>query len=130
MSSRSKSSHLLATGLVAVATIGMLVYFSSSTTTATAKPKKDVDPVETVEDEDAGVVKKPTPSTTSSEGKKSDKTPKKSNVTDQKELHSKIEELDKKGKAQFKNKKVSFCSASAFFFMMRAVSRTGTHRTV
>jgi len=105
MSSRSKSSQLLATGLVAVATIGMLVYFSSTTTTATAKPKKDVDPVETVEDEDASVVKKPTPSASSAEGKKSDKTPKKSNVTDQKELHSKIEELDKKGKAQFKNKK-------------------------
>ena len=112
MSSRSmsKNTQLFAAAFVAAATVGVLYYLSSENAKATAKSKKDVD------DKKSADVKKPSPSSSStspstSKGKQAaaaDDTPKKSNVSDQKEMHSKIEELDKKGKALFKNKKVSF----------------------
>lgn len=122
MSSRSaKNTQLLVLGLVAAATVGYLVYFSSAT--ATAKSKKDED---SGDDGDSGEAKNSTtevkkstpllsPSTSTSDVKRAalDDTPKKSNVSDQKELHSKIEELDKKGKALFKNKK--YLEAAAMF---------------
>jgi len=99
---------LLTAGLIAIATVGLLVYFSSVNETAKAKTtKKDED--ETTTAPVPAPKKADTSTTTKKEEKKaaptSDATPKKSNVTDQKELHSKIEELDKKGKALFKNKK-------------------------
>lgn len=90
-------------GIVAAATIGLAVYFASKP--AAAKGKKASD--------DKGETKKEsskpgTPANKSSSGGKKapslDDTPKRSNVTDEKELHSKIEELDKKGKALFKNR--------------------------
>mmetsp|Transcript_6261 Transcript_6261/g.15496 ORF Transcript_6261/g.15496 Transcript_6261/m.15496 type:complete len:639 (+) Transcript_6261:178-2094(+) len=113
MSSRSsKNTQLLAAGIVAAATIGLLFYFSSAPKTAPEKSNDDADPGNQQEEKDT---KKP--SSTSTSGKKSaqpaDGTPKRSNVSDQKELHSKIEELDKKGKALFKNKK--YLEAAATF---------------
>eukprot|EP00536_Pseudo-nitzschia_multiseries_P012088 jgi/Psemu1/326680/estExt_fgenesh1_pg.C_4420005 len=82
-SSSNKNTQLLLTGLLAVATIGLVLYTSG---TGTGKTKdRDVD-----KDKDVD--------------KDIDGTPKRSNVTDEKELHSKIEELDKKGKALFKKK--------------------------
>lgn len=115
MSSRSaKNTQLLVLGLVAAATVGYLVYFSSAT--ATAKSKKDED---YGDDGDGGDTKKSTPllspSTNTSDVQRAalDGTPKKSNVSDQKELHSKIEELDKKGKALFKSKK--YLEAASMF---------------
>jgi hypothetical protein len=110
----SKNTQLLAAAFVAAATVGLLYYLSTENAKATAKskPKKDLD--DPVDDKKSADVKKPslssstTPST--KKGKRAaaaDDTPKKSNVSDQKEMHSKIEELDKKGKALFKNKKVS-----------------------
>ena len=126
MSSRSaKNTQLLVLGLVAAATVGYLVYFSSAT--ATAKSKKDED---YGDDGDGGDTKKSTPllspSTNTSDVQRAalDGTPKKSNVSDQKELHSKIEELDKKGKALFKSKKVGF-----FIRVTYGVSRTAMIRS-
>ena len=112
----SKHTQLLVVGLVAAATISLAIYFAS--TPANAKSKKEV--------VDKGKNKKSTkPATPASKSSSSsscsstdsthefvggivhlDDTPKRSNVTDEKDLHSKIEELDKKGKALFKNKKV------------------------
>ena len=113
MSSRSKNTQLLTAGLVAIATIGLLIYFSNQNDTAKAKTTKKKD------EEDVAAPAPTSPTTTAKKEEKKAtaataiddaKTPKKSNVTDQKELHSKIEELDKKGKALFKNKKVgSWC---------------------
>ena len=125
--SSKKNTQLLVSGLIAVATIGLLVYFSS--VAETAKSKKDEDPGSGAKPVEA---KKPTPSSSSTsknEVKRTvspDDTPKKSNVTDQKELHSKIEELDKKGKAFFKKKKVSYCNESECCWckLCREVGRT------
>ncbi len=103
MSRSSKSTHLLTVGLIAAATVCLLVYVNNQGATAKSSKKGDTE-------EKAGV--KPAPSTAKKaktvDTKKAslDATPKRSNVTDQKELHSKIEELDKKGKALFKSKKV------------------------
>lgn len=111
MSSR-KNTQLLVAGLVAAATIGVVLYFSSAP--ATAKAKKDVD---TGDENDAEDVEKEAPpskpSSKNTEKSARAETPKRSNVTDQKELHSKIEELDKKGKALFKAKK--YLEAAATF---------------
>ena len=104
MSRSSKNTQLLTAGLLAAATVCLLVYVSNQSKGATAKSSKKDDTEEEVQ--------KPAPSTAKAsktvEAKKPslDATPKRSNVSDQKELHSKIEELDKKGKALFKNKKV------------------------
>ena len=112
MSSRtSKNTQLLAAGIVAAATIGFMLYFSSSPKTAPAKSKPDADSGKEKEEKDAKQLTPSSSATSTSEKKRAptaDATPKRSNVSDQKELHSKIEELDKKGKAQFKNKKVCF----------------------
>jgi len=108
----SKNTQLLVAGLVAAATVSLLVYYSSAP--ATAKSKKDMDPSDDAKRGDSKNTKtKTTPMPSSTSTSTSDEkgaasqndTPKKSNVTDEKELHSKIEELDKKGKALFKNKK-------------------------
>jgi len=113
MSSRSmsKNTQLFAAAFVAAATVGVLYYLSSENAKATAKSKSKKD--DPVDDKKSADVKKPSPSSSStspstSKGKQAaaaDDTPKKSNVSEQKEMHSKIEELDKKGKALFKNKK-------------------------
>ena len=111
---------MLTAGLIAIATVGLLVYFSSVNETAKAKTtKKDED--ETTAAPVPAPKKADTSTTTKKEEKKaaptSDATPKKSNVTDQKELHSKIEELDKKGKALFKNKKVRIHFRLSYFMV-------------
>lgn len=113
MSSRavSKNTQLIVAGLVAATTISLVVYFVSSKPVSTAKLDDNNGDENTDEN-----VKNEKSTLTSTNQKKSispDDTPKKSNVTDEKELHSKIEELDKKGKALFKNKQVSF----AIFFL-------------
>ena len=106
MSSR-KNTQLVLAGLVAAATIGFVLYYSSAP--STGKAKEDVG---TSDEKETNDVEKEVPSSKapSTSAEKSDRaeTPKRSNVTDQKELHSKIEELDKKGKALFKAKKVCF----------------------
>lgn len=113
MSSRavSKNTQLIVAGLVAATTISLVVYFVSSKPVSAAKLDDNNGDENTDEN-----VKNEKSTLTSTNQKKiisPDDTPKKSNVTDEKELHSKIEELDKKGKALFKNKQVSFC---IFFF--------------
>lgn len=113
MSSRavSKNTQLIVAGLVAATTISLVVYFVSSKPVSAAKLDDNNGDENTDEN-----VKNEKSTLTSTNQKKSispDDTPKKSNVTDEKELHSKIEELDKKGKALFKNKQVSF----AIFFL-------------
>mmetsp|Transcript_10326 Transcript_10326/g.21919 ORF Transcript_10326/g.21919 Transcript_10326/m.21919 type:complete len:162 (+) Transcript_10326:166-651(+) len=110
----SKNTQLLVVGLVAAATISLAIYFAS--TPATAKSIVDDD-----EEKKKKSKKLETPASKSSNSSSSstdsthafvggivhlDDTPKRSNVTDEKELHSKIEELDKKGKALFKVKQV------------------------
>jgi uncharacterized protein HemX len=98
MSSNSKNTQLLLAGLVAAAALGLVLYYASASSTAkestATKPTKKLD----VDDNP----KKP------SSSRSVDVTPKKSNLsdTDEKKMHSKIEELDKKGKALFKNKQV------------------------
>lgn len=120
MSYRNKNSQLLTAGIIAIATVGLLIYFSSVNDTAKAKTTKKDDAEDTKAL--APEPKKTAATTSKKEEKKaattSDATPKKSNVTDQKELHSKIEELDKKGKALFKSKKVCvyFCASFLFVF--------------
>lgn len=104
MSSRavSKNTQLIVAGLVAATTISLVVYFVSSKPVSAAKLDDNNGDENTDEN-----VKNEKSTLTSTIQKKSispDDTPKKSNVTDEKELHSKIEELDKKGKALFKNK--------------------------
>ena len=91
MSSKSKNTQLLVAGLVAAATVSLVLYYTSTTKATAPSKKKDVD--------DA---------TTKSSNRSIDVTPKKSNRSDveEKEMHAKIEELDKKGKALFKNKQV------------------------
>ena len=123
MSSRTTSmnTQLLVAGLVAAATISLVVYYASLTpATASSKKKEkkfDDDNKGDGNASEKGSATNNKKSTTSSSSTKDksvkpttessrDATPKKSNVTDEKELHSKIEELDKKGKALFKNKKV------------------------
>ena len=90
MSSKSKNTQLLVAGLVAAATVSLVLYYAS-----TSKPKsKDVD-------------------SKKSSSRSIDTTPKKSNrsdVVEEKEMHAKIEELDKKGKALFKAKQVGLSS--------------------
>lgn len=107
--SKNKNTELLIAGLVAAATIGLAVYFASKPATAKGKNASD-DKGETKKESS----KPSTPANKSSSGWKKapilDDTPKRSNVTDEKELHSKIEELDKKGKALFKNRMVRSCS--------------------
>lgn len=117
MSYRNKNSQLLTAGIIAIATAGLLIYFSSMNDTAKAKTTKKDDAEDTKAL--APEPKKTAATTSKKEEKKaattSDATPKKSNVTDQKELHSKIEELDKKGKALFKSKKVCVNFCASFF---------------
>lgn len=127
MSSRSKNTQLLTAGLIAIATIGLLVYFSNQNETAKAKTTKKKD------EED--VTPAPKSSTTAKKEEKKaaapiddSKTPKKSNVTDQKELHSKIEELDKKGKALFKSKKVR--GVDLFLFSWCLLSFCGVSKRI
>ena len=113
MSSRavSKNTQLIVAGLVAATTISLVVYFVSSKPVSTAKLDDNNGDENT--DENVKNEKSTLTSTNQKKGISPDDTPKKSNVTDEKELHSKIEELDKKGKALFKNKQVSF----AIFFL-------------
>lgn len=100
----SRSSQLLKVSLIAAATVCLVIYVNNQSKGATAKSSK--------KDEDDAEVQKPASSTAKKvktvDAKKPalDATPKRSNVTDQREIHSKIEELDKKGKALFKSKKV------------------------
>mmetsp|Transcript_52233 Transcript_52233/g.59185 ORF Transcript_52233/g.59185 Transcript_52233/m.59185 type:complete len:646 (-) Transcript_52233:29-1966(-) len=109
MSSRtiSKNTQLIVAGLAAAATISLVVYYASlKPATSSSKKENKLD-----EDGDGSTTtnEKSTLVSTKDRNVKTttgpDDTPKKSNVTDEKELHSKIEELDKKGKALFKNKK-------------------------
>lgn len=112
MSSRtiSKNTQLIVAGLAAAATISLVVYYASlKPATSSSKKEKKLD-----YNGDGSTTKneKSVLASTKSRNVKNttcpDDTPKKSNVTDEKELHSKIEELDKKGKALFKNKKVCY----------------------
>lgn len=120
----SKNTQLMVAGIVAAATISLVVYFASSKETANASSKKEKklfqdDSSDAVNNEEGNINnrKSTCPSLTKSRGKltasSADDTPQKSNVTDEKELHSKIEELDKKGKALFKSKK--YLEAAATF---------------
>jgi hypothetical protein len=94
MSSKSKNTQLLVAGLVAAATVSLVLYFATSSSKATVPSKK-----KKLDDDN---------STKKSSNRSIDVTPKKSNRSDvdEKEMHAKIEELDKKGKALFKNKQV------------------------
>lgn len=117
MSSNRKNTQLLVTGLVAAVALGVVVYFATRPAAATTRKKK-------LDDDDKSTGRSVDFAETSS-----DATPRKSNessskkgasgggstsgsstigisVSEERELHSKIEELDKKGKGFFKNKQV------------------------
>lgn len=102
MSSKSKNTQLLVAGLVAAAAIGAVLYYSKVTSTAKEPTKKKS---KKLDDDNDNVRQK----SSDSAARSVDVTPKKSNLsdTDEKQMHSKIEELDKKGKALFKNKQAS-----------------------
>jgi hypothetical protein len=114
MSSSRKNTQLLVSGLVAAATLGLIVYFATRPAAATTTRKKKLD--------DDGGGRPSTGRSVNFAETGSDATPRKSNESssrsgggsgsvnsspsEEKELHTKIEELDKKGKAFFKNKQV------------------------
>ena len=130
----TSTTKLLVAGIVTAASVGLLVYISS--TTASAKSKKDINQTNNGE---CSRVKQRTASAsaTATDNKNSgtdnknlgkrpmsrDCTRQNFNLNDQKELHSKIEELDKKGKVLFKNKKVN----SGCLLLLTC---TATHRIV
>jgi hypothetical protein len=107
MASKSmiKNTQLLVAGLVAAATLGLVYYLATSSSTESAssssssKKKKLLDEDDGANDKQRG---------SRSVDFSSDSTPKKSNesIPEEKQMHAKIEELDKKGKALFKNKQV------------------------
>ena len=97
MSSKNKNTQLLVVGLVAAVSVSLILYYSSKSSSTAKEPTK-----KKKLDDDAAASK-------GSGSRSIDLTPKKSNrtdTTDEKEMHAKIEELDKKGKALFKNKQV------------------------
>lgn len=107
MSSKSKNTQILVASLVAAAAIGLVLFYATSRKSAakaTPKTKKWDD------NDDDGTNKNKAKSSSASSSRSVDVTPKKSNLTDcdEKQMHSKIEELDKKGKALFKNKQVRY----------------------
>lgn len=136
------TDHLLTVGLASAAAISVLCYwyFTSLTPVPTTKTKKKELPGTTTTDHhrddeniDRSVThKKPTASTatntkessvaatsTPTKGAKplEERTPLTKNTNkDEKVLHEKIEELDKKGKVLFKNKQVSNAAEWIFFF--------------
>jgi uncharacterized protein HemX len=101
MSSKGKNTQLLVAGLVAAAAIGAVLYYSKVATAKEPTKKKS----KKLDDDNDNVKQK----SSDSAARSVDVTPKKSNLsdTDEKQMHSKIEELDKKGKALFKNKQAS-----------------------
>ena len=123
-SSKAKQTQLLVAGLAAATVISLLAYYavSNKSTVIATKPKK-----KKLDDDDSDVGKQSrsvdfadtssdaTPKKSNETGSKS-KMPKKSPTAgEEKQIHSKIEELDKKGKAFFKNKQVRFCRCRPFY---------------
>lgn len=106
MSSKGKNTQLLLAGIVAAAAVGAVLYYASVTSSSTtAKESKKKSKKLLDDDNDNGGPQK---ASSSSANRSVDVTPKKSNLSDseEKQMHAKIEELDKKGKALFKNKQV------------------------
>lgn len=120
MSARSnkQTTQLLLMGLAAVAAVGIMIYLSQNLSTpASNKKAKTLDDGDDDDMADDATVKakgrsvgggsSPVKATTTTTAAKSpEKSPTSSGPMDEKELHAKIEELDKKGKAFFKNKQV------------------------
>lgn len=123
----SKNTQLIVAGLAAAATISLVVVYYASLKPATSSSKKenkldedgDGDRSTTTNEKSTLVSTKDRNVKTTATGP--DDTPKKSNVTDEKELHSKIEELDKKGKALFKNKKVCYMCLDLFRYRIEEI---------
>jgi hypothetical protein len=161
MSSNKKNTQLLISGLVAAVAVSVLVYFAtrpsaagSTAASATAENKKKW------KDDDDTTSSTANRSVNFAEGS-SDATPRKSNeslskkatssgggggsttgtgstisnsISEEKELHSKIEELDKKGKAFFKNKQVRelcvrVCVCDCFLIRNLSAWRFGSVRS-
>jgi FtsZ-interacting cell division protein ZipA len=121
--SSSKQIQLIVVGLVAAVTISLVYYVSTSSSSSSASKGTAPSSTKKKLDDDADNSNN-NKSTGRSVGgvSPSDSTPKKSNesMPEEKEMHTKIEELDKKGKALFKNKQVSpvykyFCFDIVFF---------------
>jgi hypothetical protein len=105
MSSKGKNTQLLLAGLVAAAAVGLVLYYATSAS-STAKESTKKKTKKLLDDDDP---KTSDTTSTKSSSRSVDLTPRKSNLShaDEKKMHLKIEELDKKGKALFKNKQVS-----------------------
>jgi hypothetical protein len=113
--SKTKTTQYILMGLAAVSAISVVYYFSKQ---QSSKPKKKLDDRDNDDYppdlSDDITVKSKGRSFDASETIKSSKAASDATVTDpsdvqmdEKTLHAKIEELDKKGKAFFKNKQVS-----------------------
>lgn len=117
MSSRNKNTQYILIGVAAVASVGFLYYMSQQ---APTKTKKKLDGDDDYLDlADDITVKAKGRSFEASEAVKSVETAGDKAAAaiatgkmDEKALHAKIEELDKKGKAFFKNKQVSVICAN------------------
>lgn len=120
MSAKNQNTQFLLMGLAAIAAAGVLYYLlqqESSLGTVKATKKKLADEDDLADDDTVQAKGGTSTSTASSSTAKTLKTTSKdSSATsskssaadrmDEKDLHAKIEELDKKGKAFFKNKQV------------------------
>ena len=109
--STSRNTKLLAAGLAAAFAVSYLMYLQSRPP-ANAESKDDND--ESAKKAEKTVVETISEEKQTTAPKKYSETPKRSNVTPdekiKKQLHLRIEELDKKGKALFKSRKVRvFC---------------------
>jgi uncharacterized protein HemX len=102
-STKGKNTQLLLAGLVAAAALGLVLYYANAKSTSKESTKPSQKKLE--DDDDS----KPSTTTSTNSGSRSvDVTPRKSNlsVTDEKIMHTTIEQLDKKGKELFKKKQV------------------------
>jgi hypothetical protein len=112
MSAKRQNTQFLLMGLAAVAAAGVLYYLVQEASSGTVKAKKLSDLDDLADDDTVqakgGTTESSTAKSTTSKDISASSTSSEQGPMDEKDLHAKIEELDKKGKAFFKNKQVGF----------------------